>query len=291
MKKLLYTTTAFVLCGNIVQANAACIATPSCDALGYTSSTSCTNGIKCPFGNKWFCPKEEKCVDFPYVCAGQGYADGGGIGETCEGKYAKCTCEDGFEWIEGKGCIGKCIIGSILFSDKTCSMYMRAGKTPIGIVVYTNSTGGGQAIALNSIGNYEWGGYGTDIPTLTSFGIPEKACYDLNSCPNTAKIIAAGDKITYPAAWAAHEYKTEGTSAGDWCLPAAGIFNSYYTNKSIINTGFSRAGGIQFQNTTEAWSSSESSSNDAWSSLLDYNYGLDYYSKSSYNEVRPVIEF
>ena len=54
MKKILYTTTAFILCG-IAQSQAACIATPSCTSLGYTSTTSCTDGLKCPFGNYWNC--------------------------------------------------------------------------------------------------------------------------------------------------------------------------------------------------------------------------------------------
>ena len=47
----------------------------------------------------------------------------------------------------------------------------------------------------------------------------------------TEKIIAAGNKSKYPAAWAVHKYSTEGTSAGDWCLPAARIFTSYYDNQ------------------------------------------------------------
>ena len=59
MKKLLYTTTAFVLCSGIVQANAACIATPSCTTLGYTSTSSCDGGLKCPFGSYWNCSISE----------------------------------------------------------------------------------------------------------------------------------------------------------------------------------------------------------------------------------------
>ena len=291
MKTLLYTTTAFVLCGNIVQANAACIATPSCDALGYTSSTSCTNGIKCPFGNKWFCPKEEKCVDFPYVCAGQGYADGGGIGETCEGKYAKCTCEDGFEWIEGKGCIGKCIIGSILFSDKTCSMYMRAGKTPIGIVVYTNSTGGGQAIATQAVGEDYW----SHESTLSSLDFLYKdeyeASQDFASCENTNKIITIGDDFNYPAAWAAHEYSTEGTNAGDWCLPAAGILVSIKRNKTAIDQGLKNIGKDSFN---QIWSSTPVNRHGVYYSEFEKytEYGISSYDGFRRDKsIYPVIEF
>ncbi len=53
-KFLLYSTilVAFTMSG---VAEAACIQTPSCSSLGYTSSQSCTGGIKCPFGNAWNC--------------------------------------------------------------------------------------------------------------------------------------------------------------------------------------------------------------------------------------------
>ena len=36
-------------------AEAACIQTPTCSSLGYTSTSSCTGGTKCPFGNYWNC--------------------------------------------------------------------------------------------------------------------------------------------------------------------------------------------------------------------------------------------
>ncbi len=276
-------------------------ATEDCATLGYTESyNSSGNCLKCPFGEAYNCGAGYICPDnYTKDCNEENMV---GAGPACNGKYQSCTCANGYNFVDGacspawRTCAGlaaNCAPGDILFSDGTCSVNTVSGKTPIAVVVYTSSEGCGQAMSLKSIGSYEWGSYGTDISTLTNYSSNSAASKDYDSCGNTAKIIAAGDKITYPAAWAAHEYSTEGTSAGDWCLPAAGIFNSYYTNKSIINTGFSRAGGIQFQNTTEAWSSSESSSNNAWSSLLDYNYGLDKYSTSKGfdREVRPVIEF
>ena len=292
MKKLLYTTTAFVLCGGIVQANAACIATPSCYDMGYSSTSSCDGGLKCPFGSYWYCPSNSggECADFPYTCFGAGYVDG--IGDVCEGKYSKCICTDEYEWIDGKGCVGKCDIGSILFSDKTCSMYMRTGRTAIAVVVYVNDAGGGQAMALKSLDtNYMWSTEDVDITSLTNYMSSSAASQDYDSCGNTAIILAAGDKSKYPAAWAAHEYSTEGTSAGDWCLPAAGIFTSYYNNKSVINTGFSRAGGTKFTSGTYARSSSETGSGSAWGSYFNRSYGLSSYGKTGSHEVRPVIEF
>ena len=186
-------------------------------------------------------------------------------------------------------------LGYILNSDMTVTSSKQSGKTPIGVVVCSYEGNiGGQAMALNSVGKYEWGGYGIDISTLTHTSI-STAYKDYDSCGNTAKIIAAGSKSTYPAAWAAHEYKTAGTKAGDWCLPAAGIFTSYFANQTTINTGFSRANGTTFASLTCAWSSSEYSRYDAWSSHFSDSYGVKYY-HASYGKrilcgVRPVIEF
>ena len=244
MKKLLYTTTAFVLCGGIG-----------------------TNGIKCPFGNYWNCANSDLSNKITEL----------------EKKINQQQQQE------------SCIIGSILYSDMTCSVTVIAGKTPIGIVVYLGPSGY-QALALESIGSYKWGGYGTDISTLPNYGSDSDASKDYDSCGNTAKIIAAGNKSKYPAAWAAHEYKTEGTQAGDWCLPAAGIFTSYYKNQDVINTGFSLADGTQFTDSTEAWSSSEYSSSYAWYSYFYYSYGLRDYSGVSDNKddsrvVRPVLAF
>ena len=53
MRKYLFLTSALVVLSGT--AEAACIQTPTCSSLGYTSSSSCDGGIKCPFGNAWNC--------------------------------------------------------------------------------------------------------------------------------------------------------------------------------------------------------------------------------------------
>ena len=56
MKQYLLLTSAFVAGGLLSgTAGAACIKTPTCSSLGYESTTSCTGGVKCPFGNAWNC--------------------------------------------------------------------------------------------------------------------------------------------------------------------------------------------------------------------------------------------
>ena len=272
MKHALNITTTLILCGSMAQAYAqspaACIPTPSCTSLGYTSTTSCTGGLKCPFGNYWNCTHINKITELTNKIT---------------------ELEKTIETSQSQGEI--CIIGSILYSDKSCYLNPQKGKTPIGVVVYVDGNGGGQALALNSIGSYIWGPTNNYIQGIGSFSFTSYAAQDYESCTNSKIIMAAGDKSTYPAVWAAHEYKTEGTSAGDWCLPAAGIFNLYYKIKKAINTGFSRANGTQFTADTRAWSSSEYNNNRAWYSYFNYSYGLDYSSKDNYAEVRPVIEF
>ncbi len=280
MKKLLYTTTAFVLCGGIVQTNAACIATPSCTAMGYSSTSSCTNGIKCPFGNYWNCDLANKITEL--------------TNKITEQTNKITEIEQKIVEQEQESSLKSCQIGHLFNSDKTCSVTAQSGKTPIGVVVYVDGFGHGQVMALNSIGDYKWGGYGTDISSLPNYGSAAEAFLDLDSCGNTAKIVAAGDKSRYPAAWAAHEYKTEGTNAGDWCLPAAGIFTSIYYHQPEVNMGLAYGNGTQFTTSTYAWSSSEYYSNHAWRSDFSNSYGLltsNSGIKDKSREVRPVLAF
>ena len=259
---------------------------------------------KCPLDTNYSFCIEQCSPSFQYTCSGTGYA--GGKGAACGGKYAECTCASGYAWENGScatlpwgqctGYAGKnCNIGDVLFSDGTCNAGKVSGKTPIAVVVYISSEGCGQALALKSLDSkYPWGvyggGYGTDISGLTNYSSSSDASTDYASCENSKIIMAAGDKSAYPAVWAANEYSTEGTSAGDWCLPAAGIFTSYYNNRTSVDLAFERANGTKFLN-TNAWSSSEFSSSVVWYSIFGTSYGLGYYTKDRHYEVRPVIEF
>ena len=270
MKKIFYyTTTAIIISCGISQAQT-CVPTPTCSSLGYTSSSSCTNGIKCPFGEAWNCD----------------------LNKITELTNKITELEKQLVANQSQGEV--CIIGSILYSDKSCYLNPIKGKTPIGIVIYIDGTGGGQALALKSIGSYQWSTEYVDISGLTNCTSDEKASQNFASCENSAKIRAQGDSSKYPAVWAAHEYSTEGTNAGDWCLPAAGIFTSYYNNQEAINIGFSRTSGTPFTESTYAWSSSESSNYYSWASNFSRGYGLfgdDNNEKKGSLEVRPVIEF
>ena len=221
-------------------------------------------------------------------------------------------CKDGYEydytsfsckkkitqavWGQCTGYAKTCNIGDIVYSDGTCSPQKISDKTPIAVVVYKSSDGNcAQAMALNSLGEYAWGISSgiKDISALQNFPSPQDASQDFASCENTIIITSElPSKGNYPAAWEAYEYQTEGTKAGDWCLPAAGIMTSIYNNWGNISKGFSFAGGEQPNN--EYWTSTESGSSYAYISMgnqSNYDYGTDSRPKESLNGVRPVIEF
>ena len=292
MKKILLAS-AGVMAISAGTGYAACIPTPDCASLGYESSSSCEGGIKCPFGNAWNCTVINKVNEI-----------------TNKITELEKVIEE-----SGGGGNKNCAVGHIYYSDKTCSGSYDpydTSKTPIGVVVYIDGQGHGQVMALKSIGSYEWGEDDTDISTLQNFSSASTASQDLTSCANTEKILVAGDKSKYPAAWAAHEYKTEGTNAGDWCLPAAGIMSSIKNAMKLINIGYDLINTYGLVSSSKIgtssyyWLSSERDKRSAWRSyFFNNNYGLDINEdynpeaentsygndKDRRNEVRPVLEF
>ena len=100
MKKIFYLSTAFILCG-MAQSQASCIQTPSCTSLGYTKTSSCTNGLKCPFGNYWYCPSSS------------GSSSGSGSG-TGAGESSLCSSCNVGDFI----CGGVCYAPSVVVSER-----------------------------------------------------------------------------------------------------------------------------------------------------------------------------
>ena len=114
MKTYLYLSTAIISVSLATSGNAwaQCVSTQDCATLGYTK-TSCPNGgVKCPFGNKWFCSSsgdtytENECMElacdklgFKYTCSGSNISGGKGI--SCNGKYTSCNCSSGYEFTNG----------------------------------------------------------------------------------------------------------------------------------------------------------------------------------------------
>ena len=240
-------------------------AVTDCLQLGYTSLQKCDNGLKCPFGEYWACPKaEEKAV----------------LGQ-CTG-YAK-----------------NCSVGQILNSDGACTTDRDSGKTPIGVIVYIGGNNCGQALALNDLGEMNWGNYNTSPPDLPIYQKISTAEQDFDSCGNTQKFIKYGNSSTYPAAWAAINYAPSSVSAtkGKWCLPAAGVARSMMNNYDKINTGLSKAGGETLPTKTDQdhWNWSSSMTYYYHYRMWSWNYSLNTLdilnnNMSTYH-VRPVLEF
>ena len=249
-----------------------CSAPPSCETLGYTNTTACDGGLKCPFENKWNCTASNL------------------VGQIEELK----------QMLKNQNCT----VGAIFYSDKTCASGLINGKTAIGVVIYVDGQGHGQVMAKDQFSSI-WGHSTklTDIAGLPNKTTAAEAELDLASCQNTEVIISAGSSYYYPAAWKAHQYTTAGTEAGDWCLPAAGVLVSLKNNIAAINSSLAVIGGTEidvdafgsYNYNYELWSSTEYDEKDVW--VLNFVDGLYNHANSSADkdyrshDVRPVLEF
>ena len=333
-KYLLSSVTASIAFLYANQGTAQCVSTQDCTALGYTESSCPNSGIKCPFGNKWFCGgdstaickqegfsntcsgdgqsgKGESCANlykqcnchdtYKYTCSGIGYY--GGVGSSCNGKYKSCICTEGYNWYpEAEACKASCEIGTLYYSDGTCSDVLENGKTLLGVVIYSNgASGGGWIMTVKPVSSPLWGsgdGGDTDIPGVIN--ITSREFNDVQaSCIYTDAITAYCNSSECPAAWAAKNYKPIGTPNGKtWCLPSAGLLYDNRTRddwKKII-LGIITAGG---DTSDSIWTSTEYSYTLVWyfsfseSGFSTYATGKDINESDGYDyySVRPVMEF
>ena len=273
MKTYLYLSTAIISVNIATNGNAwaQCVNTQDCATLGYTES-SCPNGkgVKCPFGNKWFCGgdsttickqegftnactgagqlgKGESCANlykqcdcqstYKYACSGTGYS--GGSGSACNGKYTACKCATNYVWKDGackpKEDYSACKIGALFYSDNTCSSNKVSGKTILGVVIYEKSASqNGWVMTHKPIQTaIKWSTEYVDISGLTNITSESKLTDIQASCTNTDKITAQGNSSKYPAAWAAKNYKPTGTPSGkSWCLPSGGLLKNALGNSA-----------------------------------------------------------
>ena len=151
-----------------------------------------------------------------------------------------------------------------------------------------------------------WGGYGTNISGLTDITSESKLTDVQASCTNTDIITAKGNSSTYPAAWAAKNYKEGGKT---WCLPSGGLLKNALDNSANFTKFNAAVYKIQASAGTSAatilgnvssgyeyvWSSSERSLNGAWYFYASSGGSFDMYGSTKsdkYNySVRPVMAF
>ena len=359
-------------------------AVTDCSLLGYTDSPCPGSGLKCPFGDSWYCggSAAEDCIklgydktctgagesgsgqtcngkyqsctcdsSYKYTCSGTGYAGGsgsacggkytkcnckspytwtsgacscpstykyacsgtgyaGGTGFACGGKYTACTCSSGYEWKNGscQSSLANCKVGTLFYSDNTCSSNKVSGKTILGVVIKEKTSSQmGWIITINPIQTgILWSKDIVNIPELNACTSTSCLTDIQASCTNTSTLTNYGNSNNYVAAWAAKNYRPNGTPSGkSWCLPSGGLLNSSLnnqTNFTKINAGISTAGGKKIGFGTSL------SSEDIWSSsAYDYNgYAWKFranttgvfsmlkgfkYNQDSSNSVRPVLEF
>ena len=275
MKKYLFLTSALVVLSGT--AEAACIQTPSCSSLGYESTSSCSGGLKCPFGNAWNCTASDLSNKITEV-----------TNKITEITNKITTIEEKIVTIENGASSSNCQIGDILYSDKSCDPSVVASKKPIGVVFDRANR---LAIALDTEAK-KWSDEHFDVPTLSNYGSPSAATADWQGKNNTRLVLEYCKTNGYscPAFEYVNSYKTEGTIAGDWYLPAAGELNAINANMRVLNTALGKIGGTKLD-IGYYWSSSEYSDYNAWSELRDIGNTNGNNSKYNSNYVRPVLAF
>ena len=277
MKQYLLLTSALMV-GLSGVAEAACIQTPSCSSLGYSSSSSCSGGTKCPFGNYWNCDAINKVNS---------------INSQITNLTNKITTlETKVTELQKDAATANCKIGDILYSDMSCNTNVVISKTPIGVIFdVTNKL----AIGLEeSSSSLHWSDDYFDVPGLNNITSELAATADWQGKKNTQIVLdyckAKGKSC--PAFEYVNSYITEGTKAGDWYLPAFGELRIIRDNKDTLNTTLYKINGKNF-NRTNYWSSSEYSYERAWN-VDFYNTNVGNYYKNNNRDdyyVRPVLAF
>ena len=274
MRKILLYSSALVV-GLSGVAEAACIQTPSCSSLGYSSSSSCSGGTKCPFGNYWNCDAINKVNS---------------INSQITNLTNKITTlETKVTELQKDAATANCKIGDILYSDMSCNTNVVISKTPIGVIFdVTNKL----AIGLEeSSSSLRWSDDYFDVPGVDNIGDSTLAITDWDGKKNTSTILAycRTKGKSCPAFEYVNSYKTEGTQAGDWYLPALGELNAIYGNKDALDIALRKIGGTKL-GAGFHWSSSEYSNRMAW--VLHFDGSVNYFTKGNDNNyVRPVLAF
>ncbi len=268
--------------------------TLNCDTFNVANSSGKTMCPDCESANANCSPKLCKltsCID------GYKISESGttcvALDDNCPDGYFK-SCDTGTmgdpEYTEKGSACYQCkpktvkVALPILYSDLTTSKEVISSKTPIGIVFDESKK---LAIALDSQ-SQKWAD-SVDIPGLTNYESAPRSDY---SGKNNTKIIidyCKSKSKKCPAAEYANNYKTIGTLAEDWYLPALGEQILITNQKPTLDPILSKLGGTTLS-TKWHWSSSEYNFSFAWS-LASGGGANSGYTKSNSYYVRPVISY
>lgn len=136
-----------------------------------------------------------------------------------------------------------------------------------------------------------WGGYGTDISTLTNYTSNTDAATDFDGVNNTAKIIAAIGN--------SNDGYRDGTAAGDCAaytfpngktgyLGAAGEWQVASQNKEDLDSALTLIGGTTMKE-NYYWTSTESGSTYAWRQWFESHSSLSTATKINARYVRAFL--
>ena len=255
--------------------NAAECAVTDCSLLGYTDSACPESGLKCPFGDGWYCGgsaaedclklgytktcngvgeigqgntcngKYQSCVcdsTYKYTCSGTGYS--GGSGSACGGKYTKCICKSPYTWTSG---VCKCPVKY----KYTCS--------GTGYDKGSGTACGGKYTACSCVSDYEW----KEGECLLAY--KGEAIGDLYYC-NGVVVGVKAPKMDFYVALHDFEYLTW-ASADSKCsrysfcgsitgtLPTKDQLLMMHDNRGYIENLLTKNGGDRFVYNDAYWSS------------------------------------
>ena len=219
MRKFLFYSSALAVFGFSGVAQSACIQTPTCGAMGYNSTVACEGGIKCPFGNAWNCTAADKFTEL-----------------TNKITELETTIKKVQQGSNNENKVN-CKVGDILYDDFSCNENVVYTKEPIGVVFdVTNYL----AVALEGKEKVAWSTTAFDIPGLDLH--PDDYAYDGWGKKNTRVIYeyCKANGKSCPAVEYAYEYKTAGTSAGDWHLPSYVEMQKIIDYRGTINATLSK---------------------------------------------------
>lgn len=231
----------------------------------------------------------------PPTCAELGFDKGA---DDCTGRSTlKCPFDTTklFCMTAAEAAAGNCDnpnIGTIIYSDKSCSGSVMADKTAIAVVFNPTYR---LAIALKTERKY-WSTEYFDVPNLTNYGSGDAALQDWAGRANTITVLnyCKANSKSCPAFEYVNSYTTAGTKAGDWYLPAMGELNDIYTNRATLNRSLSLVGGTQLPTDYYHWSSSETDDGygyRAWGQGFGNGGIYGGSSKGNNGYVRPVLAF
>ena len=209
------------------------------------------------------------------------------LGYTSDGDEGGCLkCPFGNKWACETSSIE---VGDILYSDMTTSSEVISGKTPIGVVFDSKKK---LAIALEEAIRIYWSESIFDSPEITNYSSTTQVIEDWNGKENTKAVweYCQAQGKTCSAFRYVSLYRTEGTSAGDWYLPAPGELNAIYSHNGALNTTLSKIGGVLFDR-DNYWACSEYDTSNAWYQAFGNGRFYGGSKNDTLVSARPVIAF